>query len=85
MSATSKFDLSGPRKAAILMVVLGDRAAKELCDRLPQDALQILADEISSMGAIPEEVAAAVLQEYQIQTLDQDAMMRRSKSKESHG
>jgi flagellar motor switch protein FliG len=52
------------RKAAILLVLLGDAAASKICDHLSQDSLRALAEEISALGEIPEETANAVLREY---------------------
>lgn len=65
MNASAKTELSGVRKAAILLVLLGDSAASKICDHLSQDSLRALAEEISSLGDIPEETANAVLREYQ--------------------
>lgn len=47
------------------MVLLGDEAARKVCERLPAPALRILAQEIAELGSIPPEAAAEVLQEYQ--------------------
>jgi flagellar motor switch protein FliG len=65
MSSSAQPDLNGIRKAAILLVLLGDSAASKICDHLPQDALRALAEEISSLGDIPEETADMVLREFQ--------------------
>jgi flagellar motor switch protein FliG len=58
-------ELSGIRKAAILLVLLGDSVASCICDHLPQESLRALAEEISSLGDIPDETANLVLKEYQ--------------------
>jgi flagellar motor switch protein FliG len=60
--------MSNPRKAAMLMVLLGEDAARKICEHLPPAALRILAQEIASLGPIPPEAAAEILQEYQKQT-----------------
>lgn len=65
MSSPAQTELNGVRKAAILLVLLGDAAASKICDHLPQDALRALAEEISSLGDIPEETAHRVLREYE--------------------
>jgi flagellar motor switch protein FliG len=59
--------LTSPRKAATLMVVLGEEAARKICERLPPDALRILAQEIAQLGSVAPEAAAEVLREYQQQ------------------
>ena len=65
MNASAQAELNGVRKAAILLVLLGDSAASKICDHLPQDSLRALAEEISSLGDIPEETANMVLREYE--------------------
>ncbi len=50
----------------MLMVLLGDEAARKICEQLPPEAsLRTLAQEIAALGSIPPEAAAEVLQEYQ--------------------
>jgi flagellar motor switch protein FliG len=65
MSASPQLELKGLRKAAILLVLLGDSAASKICDHLPQDSLRALAEEISALGDIPDETANMVLREYE--------------------
>jgi len=65
MNSSAQSSLTGVRKAAILLVLLGDSAASKICDHLPQDSLRSLAEEISSLGDIPEEMAHTVLREYE--------------------
>jgi len=64
MEPAAKGELTGVRKAAILLVLLGDSVASKICDQLPQDSLRALAEEISSLGDIPDDTANAVLHEY---------------------
>ncbi len=65
MNPSPQTELNGVRKAAILLVLLGDSAASKICDHLPQDSLRALAEEISSLGDIPDETANMVLREYE--------------------
>jgi len=65
MSAPAHTELNGVRKAAILLVLLGDSAASKICDHLPQESLRALAEEISALGDISEETANMVLREYE--------------------
>jgi len=64
--------LSGMRKAAILLVVLGEEAASSIYKNLPEADLQRLTSEITELGLISPEVAAAVLQEYHQLSLTQE-------------
>ncbi|HWP85574.1 MAG TPA: flagellar motor switch protein FliG [Terriglobia bacterium] len=61
--------MTGTRKAAILVVALGEEAASDLCQHLPPAALQKLVGEIRNLGAVSPAEAAAVLEEYYRQLL----------------
>jgi flagellar motor switch protein FliG len=56
--------LSGVRKAAILLVLLGEEAASLVYRNLPEEDLQILTEEISELEYISPEIGAQILQEY---------------------
>ena len=60
----SNENLSGIRKAAILLVLLGDEAASLVYRNLPEEDLQILTEEISELQYISPETGAQILQEY---------------------
>jgi len=75
MSPAPESPLSGPRKAAVLMVLLGDDAAKAICERLPKEQLRLLAEEITELGGITPEMAATVLQEYKGRTVKTNEMV----------
>jgi flagellar motor switch protein FliG len=64
--------MSGIRKAAILMVLLGDEAASAVYRRLSTPQVQRLTQEIAELSYIPPEMADVVLQEYQQLSLTQD-------------
>lgn len=64
MRSTLQNSISGVKKAAILMVLLGDEAAAEVYRYLSKEEVQKLTEEISELPAINPEVAAAVLEEY---------------------
>ncbi len=76
MSPAAPKLLSNPRKAAMLMVLLGDEAARKICQHLPEAALRLLAQEIAALGSIPPEEAAEVLQEYQQQSTVKESVAR---------
>ena len=57
-------NLSGPRKAAILIAVLGEESAATIFRNLDEEDLQRVTYEISRLGAVPREVSLQVLEEY---------------------
>lgn len=63
--ARAKSALSGARKAAILLTVLGEEAAALVCRQLSSSDVQQIAAEVASLDAIPSELAQQVLEEYQ--------------------
>jgi flagellar motor switch protein FliG len=65
MSVSAQAELTGIRKAAILLSLLGDSAASSICDHLPKESLRALNEELSSLGEIPAETANLVLREYE--------------------
>src|ERR1700682_286227 len=64
--------LSGMRKAAILMVVLGDDAASAIYKHLPEEDLRSITQEITDLTYISPENASSVLQEYHRLTVTQE-------------
>jgi flagellar motor switch protein FliG len=65
-------NLTGLRKAAILLVLLGDEAASLVYRHLPQEEVQRLTEEISELDYISPQIAAQILQEYHRLTLTQE-------------
>ena len=65
---------NNPRKAAILLVLLGYEAATGICKYLPKEDLRLLAEEISQLDDISPAVATEVLQEYQRLTAAQNSV-----------
>lgn len=57
-------NLTGIRKAAILLVLLGDEAASLIYRNLPEEDVQLLTEEISELQHISPEIGAQILQEY---------------------
>lgn len=62
---TMETPLSGTRKAAILLTVLGEDAAATLMRTLPEDVLQRIMREVATLGLVPPRVSAGVLQEFE--------------------
>ena len=71
MSIPETAPLSGTRKAAILLSVLGDEAAATILRNLPEDDLQRVTDEVASLTSVPFETLE-VLEEYQQMMVAQD-------------
>ena len=68
--------LSGVRKAAILVAVLGDEAAATIFRNLEDDDLQRIAEEVSRLGTVPKELSVQVLEEYKHLTVAQQHISR---------
>ena len=64
--------LSGLRKAAILLVLLGDEAASAVYRNLPQEEVQRLTQEITELDYISPQTATQILQEYYRLTVTQE-------------
>ncbi len=72
MGTVSPPPLTGRRKAAILLVVLGDEVASLILKTLPDHELRVMTQEITDLDYVPPETAAAVLEEYHRLTLTQE-------------
>jgi flagellar motor switch protein FliG len=72
MSATSSAPLSGARKAAILLSLLGDEPAAAILRNLPDDDLQRITDEVANLPHVPFDVTFEVLEEFQQMMVAQD-------------
>ncbi len=57
-------DIPGLRKAAILMVAVGDELAKTLFQSLNEDDVQRVTDEITRLGSVNHELLTQVLTEF---------------------
>jgi flagellar motor switch protein FliG len=69
--ARAKSALTGPRKAAILLTVIGEEAAAVICRQLSSADMQQIAAELASLDTISPELAQQVLEEYQQQATAQ--------------
>jgi flagellar motor switch protein FliG len=73
---TDSSALTGVRKAAILIAVLGDEAAATIFRNLDEDDLQKVAQEVARLGTVPKEVSLQVLEEFKNLTLAQQHISR---------
>jgi flagellar motor switch protein FliG len=71
-----KSRLSGLRKAAILLTVLGEESAATVFRDLNPADLQRVADEVANLGTIPVELSIQVIEEYQRMTQAQDYLVQ---------
>jgi flagellar motor switch protein FliG len=56
--------LSGPKKAAILILTLGEEAASELFKHLQEEEIERITKEIAGIGAVASESGERVLEEF---------------------
>jgi flagellar motor switch protein FliG len=73
-------DLNGVRKAAVLLVLLGEEVAATVYRHLSQTQLQRLTQEIRELQAVEPEIAANVLEEYQRLSLAQEYLVQGGES-----
>src|SRR5438876_2511957 len=64
--------LSGIRKAAILLVTVGDQASAEFVRQLNEDEVQMVSREIARIGTITAEHAEIVLEEFYQMSMARD-------------
>jgi len=74
LSPTEQVILSGPRKAAILLSLLGEEAAAPIMRNLSEADLQRVAEEVSNLRSVPFEVSLRVLEEFQEMMAAQEFM-----------
>ena len=72
MSSLGSSTLTGVRKAAILLSLLGDEPAATILRNLPDHDLQRVTDELARLGQVPFDVTLDVLEEYQQMMAAQD-------------
>lgn len=65
IGANDVANLTGARKAAILLTVLGEDCAAVIFRNLEESEMQRVADEVVSLGAIPVELSVQIFEEYQ--------------------
>jgi flagellar motor switch protein FliG len=56
--------MSGVRKAAVLLVAVGEESAKEILRALPEADVQRLTEELAELRGIAPEVSAGILEEF---------------------
>jgi len=64
--------ISGPRKAAILSVILGEAISAEVFKELEEDEIHIISREVARIGSVTTDDAEAILQEFYQMSLAHD-------------
>ena len=72
IAAADPIALTGVRKAAVLLTVLGEDAAAAIFKNLDETELQRVADEVSTLGPVPMELSVQISEEYLRATQQQD-------------
>ena len=67
--------LSGIRKAAILMVAVGDEIGKKILQNLPEEDVQRVTEEIADLKNIPPQISLEVIEEFYEMLETQQYMM----------
>lgn len=75
-TAQSNLTLSGIRKAATLLVTLGDQASAEILKQFDEEEIQAVSREVARMGSITAEQAESVLEEFYQMTLAHEYMLK---------
>jgi len=68
--------LTGLRKAAMLLVLLGDKSSAEIIKQLSEDEVQLVSREIAGLEAIPAENAEHLLEEFYQMNLAHEFVVR---------
>jgi flagellar motor switch protein FliG len=72
MSTAHQVPLSGPRKAAILLSLLGEDSSAAILRNLPEQDLQRVTDEVAKLRIVPFEITHGVLEEFHQMMVAQD-------------
>ena len=68
--------LSGPQKAAVLLITLGDVLSAEVLKHLDEDEVQRIGREVALAQMVPNEIAEQVLDEYYQMSIAHDFVLR---------
>jgi flagellar motor switch protein FliG len=79
MSASTALPLTGPFKAAILMVILGEDAASDIYKHLPHEEVEQITREIAGIKNVTPEVVLTVLEEFDRMVITGDYLARGGK------
>lgn len=64
MSVAERIECTGPRKAAVLLSIVGVEEAASILRNLPEDDLETIAEELVNLPPVPVETTLEILEEY---------------------
>src|SRR5580704_18064979 len=76
VTTRSEESLTGLRKAAMLLILLGDKCSAEIIKQLSEDEVQLVSREIARLEAIPADNAEELLEEFYQMNLAHDFVVR---------
>jgi flagellar motor switch protein FliG len=76
LTARSDESLTGIRKAAMLLILLGDKCSAEIIRQLSEDEVQLVSREIARLEAIPADNAEQLLEEFYQMNMAHDLVVR---------
>ncbi len=68
--------LTGIRKAAMLLILLGDKSSAEIIKQLSEDEVQLVSREIARLDAISSDNAESLLEEFYQMNMAHDFVVR---------
>ena len=68
--------IPGVRKAAVLMITLGEQVSSEILKQLDEDEVQLIGKEVARASAVTSEQAEAILEEFHSMTLAQNYVLK---------
>jgi flagellar motor switch protein FliG len=72
----SEESLTGLRKAAMLLILLGDKCSAEIIKQLSEDEVQLVSREIARLESIPADNAEQLLEEFYQMNMAHDLVVR---------
>lgn len=75
-AGTAQKGLTGKRRAAILLMALGDDVARQLLQDLPDATIEAIAAEIASLDHVDPELTVSVLEDFESMLTTQQQTMR---------
>ena len=74
MAVRAPSQMTGIRKAAVLLAVMGEEVASAVYRHLPDTDVELVTKELAAMGRVPLEMAHEILEEYSQLSLTQDCL-----------
>jgi flagellar motor switch protein FliG len=76
VNPTNEDELTGMRKAAIVLIMLGDQTSAELLKQLPDEEVQTLSREVAKLGVVSATHAETALEEFYQMTTARDFLVQ---------